>query len=224
MKGEAMHKTYILKLFIRYTTVMLGFVLMANGFVMLIHAGLGVNPWNVLHLGISYQTGFSLGRVLQAIGLLLIAVSWAFKVKPSIGTLLNMYFIGMFVDVVAAMDYLPHPEALWLRVFLYLAGVAVVGFGTAIYISGNLGAGPRDALMLALTKATPLRVGAIRTIMEVSVTVIGYLLGGPLGVGTVLFAVFVGWFMEAGFFLINLLKKTSPYRRIWVSSQETGGA
>jgi uncharacterized protein len=207
------------KLVLRYAAVILGLFLMANGFVFLIEAGLGVNPWNVLHLGISYHTGLSLGRVLQGVGVLLIAVSWLFKVRPHIGTLLNMFFIGFFVDMVSGLGYVPHPEALWLRFFFCLTGVAVVGFGTALYISGNLGAGPRDSLMLALTKATSLRVGLIRTIMEVSVTVIGYILGGPLGLGTVLFALLVGWFMEMGFSMINKIKKTGLYKRLWIGGR-----
>jgi uncharacterized protein len=219
-----MNKTSrLLKTCFRCMALFAGFFIIANGIVFIIHAGLGVNPWDVLHLGISYHTGLSLGQVIQAVGLLLVVVSYALKVRLYIGTLLNMIFIGLFVDVVNNMGYVPAPSVIWLRLALYLAGVAVIGFGIALYISANLGAGPRDSLMLALTKATSLRVGVIRTIMEVSVTVIGYFLGGPLGVGTVLFALMVGWFMEMGFSLINLVKKSGLYRSLWQGLPEQGG-
>jgi uncharacterized membrane protein YczE len=152
---------------------------------------------------------------MQGLGLLLIAVSYFFKVRPSIGTILNMIFLGLFVDLVIAGGYVPQPELLWLRIVLYTCGVVLYGFGIAFYISPNLGAGPRDSLMLALTRSSRFRVGTIRTFIEVTVAIAGYFLGGPLGIGTVIFALSIGLFMELGFSTVSKVKKTKVYSRIW---------
>lgn len=200
---------------LRYMALFFGLFIIGNGIVFTIHADLGVNPWDVLHIGISYQTGISIGRIIQGVGLLLVTVSYFFKVKIYIGTVLNMIFLGLFVDLVIGWGYVPQPDLLWQRILLYFAGVIIFGFGVAVYISANLGAGPRDSLMLALTKASAFRVGTIRTFMEITAAGVGYLLGGPLGVGTVIFAITIGFFMELGFFIIRYIKKTASYERVW---------
>ncbi|MBS4021659.1 MAG: membrane protein [Dethiobacter sp.] len=214
-----MNKTKFIKTALRLVALFFGYFLIANGIVYTVRAGLGVSPWDVLHLGVSYLTGLSLGRVTQGVGLILVILSYTLKVRLYIGTLLNIIFIGLFVDLVANLGFVPVPGALWQRIALYLTGVAAAGFGIALYISTNLGAGPRDSLMLALVRVTSLRVGVIRTMMEVSVTIIGYILGGPLGIGTVLFALLVGWFMEAGFAVIRMIKKSAYYSRVWTGAQ-----
>ena len=153
--------------------------------------------------------------LIQGMGLLLVAISYVFHVKPRFVTLLNMYFVGLFVDVVNGMNYIPQPDALWLKFVTYVFGVAICGFATALYMSGNRGAGPRDNLMLALTKATSLRMGVVRTMMEITVATVGFLLGGPLGIGTILFAMLVGVFVEIGFAGIGVLKRSSFFHAMW---------
>ncbi len=204
--------------FLRYLALFSGLFVVANGIVFTINARIGVNPWDVLHIGLSTKIGFTIGQVMQGVGLLLIVFSYFFKVRPSTGTILNMIFLGLFVDLVIAWGYVPQPELLWLRIVLYICGVVIFGFGVAFYISPNLGAGPRDSLMLALTRVSRFRVGTIRTFIEVSVATIGYFLGGPLGIGTVIFALSIGLFMELGFTTVNKIKKTKVYRRIWGGS------
>lgn len=191
----------------RYAVVMASFFLIANGFILVIQANLGVDPWNVLHLGIHLRTPLSLGRVVQLTGLAIIIASAFLKVKPDVGTLLNMIFIGFFMDVVHGVGYLPVFNALWARMVSLVTGVAIVGVGTALYISAGLGAGPRDSLMMAIHRQTSVRIGLVRTAIEVAVTAAGFLLGGPVGVGTVLYALTVGIFVEAGFWLIAAFKK-----------------
>jgi len=203
---------------IRYLAFFGGLFLVANGAVCTINASLGVNPWDVFHIGMATQTGLTIGRIHQLTGFTVLAISYFFKVRIHIGTVLNMIFLGLFIDMVIALDYLPYPNQLWTAILLYLVGVIVFGLGVALYISPNVGAGPRDSLMLALTKATRLKTGVIRTIMEVAVAIIGYLLGGPLGFGTVIFALTLGFFMEIGFALVRWIKKTSLFNRIWCGS------
>lgn len=206
-----------LKEVIRYTIILFGLLLMANGIVFLVEARLGVNPWNVLHIGISNITGISLGRAIQVVGLFLLVASYSLGIKPRIATLLNMYFIGLFVDHVTKLGYITQPDNILYRIIFCFVGIACTGLGTAIYISANCGAGPRDSLMLALSRRTGHRIGIVRAVMEVTVTVVGYFLGGPLGVGTLLFALFVGVFIEFGFFIIRKLKENPFYCRWWLS-------
>ena len=208
-------KINIMRLSLRFIAIFCGFFIIANGIVFTINANLGVMPWDVLHIGISYHVGISLGRVMQIVGLALVAFSYILKIHPHIGTVLNMIFVGFFVDLVIKMDYIPPSGSLLSQIFLYVIGVVLIGIGIALYISANLGAGPRDSLMLALTKATRFQVGTIRTFMEVVVTLLGYLMGGPLGIGTVIFALSIGSFMNMGFTLIRLFKNTLMYKYIW---------
>jgi uncharacterized protein len=200
---------------LRFLSLFCGFFIIANGLVFTIQANLGVNPWDVLHIGISYQTGLTIGRVMQLVGLLLVTLSLLLKIKPHIGTLLNIIFVGMFIDMVIDYNYIPAPTSLWMRILFYILGVALLGLGIALYISPNLGAGPRDSLMLALTKTSNFSAGMIRTFMEVIAAVAGYFMGGPLGVGTVLFALTIGFFMSLGFSLVKFMKKTVVFKKIW---------
>lgn len=211
-------KQKIQQTLLRYLALFSGLFVIANGIVFMINARLGVTPWDVLHIGLSTKIGLTIGQVMQGVGLMLIVFSYFFKVRPSIGTILNMIFLGLFVDLVIAAGYVPQSELLWLRIMLYICGVVVYGFGTAFYISPNLGAGPRDSLMLALTRASRFRVGTIRTFIEVTVATTGYFLGGPLGIGTVIFALSIGLFIELGFSTVSKLKKTKVYSRIWGGS------
>jgi uncharacterized protein len=206
--------------FLRYLALFSGLFVIANGIVCTISANLGVNPWDVLHIGISGQTGFTIGRIMQGVGLLLIVVSFLLKAKINIGTLLNMYFLGYFVDMIIKWGYVPNPDLLWLRIPLYVTGVIIFGFGVAFYISANLGAGPRDSLMLALSRITSIRAGTIRTLIEVTAAITGFLLGGPLGIGTAIFALTVGFFMELGFTVIGKIKKTELHAMIWNGRQK----
>ncbi len=210
---------------LRYLSIFSGLFIVGNGIVITIQANLGVNPWDVLHIGIASRTGLSIGTVIQGVGFLLIAVSYFFGVKIYIGTLLNMVFLGLFVDLVIGWGYVPGPDLLWQRILLYCVGVLIFGFGVAVYIGANLGAGPRDSLMLALFQATSIRMGTIRALMEVVAAGLGFLLGGPLGIGTAIFALTVGYSMEAGFSIIRAIKKTAPYALIWhgVSSGDKQG-
>ena len=200
---------------LRYLTLFIGLFIVANGIVFTINANLGVNPWDVLHIGIANQTGLTIGRVIQGIGLILVAVSYFFGVKIYVGTILNMIFLGLFVDLIIDWGYVPLPDLILQRIILYVSGVIVFSFGVAVYISANLGAGPRDSLMLALTRATSIRIGTIRTLMEITAAAIGFFLGGPLGIGTVIFALTIGIFMEVGFSVITKIKTTASFERIW---------
>lgn len=205
----------LLKGIFRYTLIIFGLFMMANGIILLINAQLGVSPWNVLHIGLANITGFSLGRVLQGLGLLIVGISYFLGIKPHIATLLNMYLIGYFVDQINLISYIPQPEMLLLRYIFCFLGVMSVGLGTGFYISAKCGAGPRDGLMMALGQITSFRIRKVRALIEFAVTIIGYFLDGPIGIGTLIYAIFVGVFVEIGFSLIAYLKKSRLFIRLW---------
>ncbi|MBS3985705.1 MAG: membrane protein [Selenomonadales bacterium] len=170
-----------------------------------IKANLGVGAWTVFHLGIAAHTGLTQGQVSQAVGLGIIAASYFLGIKPAVGTVLNMLLIGWFFDASVALRLIPPAFSVTQGLFYLIAATLLMGFGGAMYMSAGLGAGPRDSLMLALIRRTTWPVRAIRTGMELTVLALGWLLGGPVGVGTVLLSVSLGPAVELCFELFRVL-------------------
>ena len=187
-----------------------GLAICVVGVFLSLRAGLGLSPWDVLHAGTSEQSGLSFGTVVIAVGLLVLLVSWALGVRPGLGTLFNVLAVGWGLDALLATSWLEGladaPVA--LRVLAVLGSVAALGFGAALYIGAGYGAGPRDSLMVACHQHG-LPIGASRVVIEVTVVVVGWLLGGPVGVGTVLLAVGTGPAVQASFRLLRQLPPTS---------------
>lgn len=179
-----------------YTALVFALAIMALGMVAMLNAGLGTQPWEVLHLGLAQHTFLSHGQIIIAIGLGMVMVSWAMKVKPYIGTVMNIILIGLFVDLYVNARFVPQPSYLGLSLLQLAIGIAIFAYGTAIHVLCRRGLGPRDSFMLALSGTIGLRVGATRTVIEVVVTLAGSLLGGPVGIGTVVFALAVGPLLE----------------------------
>lgn len=151
----------------------------------------GVGSWDVLHIGLFKQLGLSIGLWSIIMGIIVITVaSIGLREFPRIGTFANMVFIGIFIDLFNWL--IPDPHTLFTQFIALILGAVLIASGSGIYISANLGAGPRDSLMLLIVKKSSLSIATSRTIMEVFVAVAGFLLGGPLGVGTVLIAFAVG--------------------------------
>ena len=162
---------------------------------MMISSELGNMPWDVLHQGLSEQTGLSIGLVVIVVGALVL-VGWIpLRERPGLGTLSNIVVIAVAVD--AALAALPDVDALPAGVALAVTGVLLNAIATAAYIGVRLGPGPRDGLMTGLARRTGGSVRVIRTIIEVSVVVTGFLLGGTLGVVTVAYALCIGPLVHA---------------------------
>lgn len=181
----------------RVAVLMTGLFFCAVGIVFTIKAGLGVSPWDVFHIGVTKHTVFTLGRVQQmtGCGIILLTIGLTRKM-PQIGTFLNMIFIGYFVDVILKSGRIP-AAAGWVQ-YLYLAvGTAVSGGGSGVYLASRLGAGPRDGLMLYLSRRGAARIRTVRTAMEVIMVAAGFFLGGPVGVGTIFVSLGLGPVMEA---------------------------
>ncbi|HET6395719.1 MAG TPA: hypothetical protein VFF91_02650 [Pseudoxanthomonas sp.] len=157
---------------------------------LMVEGAVGASPWDVFHLGVSMHLPLSFGTVMVLAAVLVLLAWIPLRQMPGLGTLANTLLLGPFAD--ANLALLPTPDALWLRVAFMLAGVVACAFATALYVGAQLGPGPRDGLMTGLARRTGWSLRRVRTGIEVAVLAVGVLLGGTVGVGTVLFALGVG--------------------------------
>lgn len=156
---------------------------------------LGISPWDVLHVGLYRNFGLTIGTWGILTGLIIVLTTAAvMKQWPKIGTWINMVLLGLFIDLFNWL--LPEFSTLWGQTIIYVIGVVVLSYGVGIYVSPNMGAGPRDSLMLILAKKWGISIKVIRTGIEVLAGIIGWLLGGPVGVGTVLIALLSGQIIQ----------------------------
>ena len=172
-----------------------GLVLYGVSMALLVRSGLGVMPWDVLHQGLARQLGWSLGVVTIVVGALVLLAWIPLRERPGLGTVSNVVVIGLALD--AALAVLPEPSSLPVRVALVPAGILLNAVATAAYIGVHLGPGPRDGLMTGLVRRTGRSVRLVRTSIEVTVVALGWLLGGTLGVATVLYALAIGPLVHA---------------------------
>ncbi len=172
-----------------------GLVLYGLSMALLVRSGLGVMPWDVLHQGLARQLGWSLGVVTMVVGALVLLAWVPLRERPGLGTVSNVVVIGLALD--AALAVLPEPGALPVRAALVPAGILLNAVATAAYIGVHLGPGPRDGLMTGLVRRTGGSVRVVRTSIEVVVVAAGWLLGGTLGVATVLYALAIGPLVHA---------------------------
>lgn len=185
-----------------------GLVVFAIGEAMIVQARLGVIPWDVLHQGLVRQFGLSIGMWSIIVGALVLLLWIPMRERPGLGTVSNVLVIGATLDQV--LRIMPAPTALGWRVGLLLGGILVNGIATAAYIGARLGPGPRDGLMTGLVRLTGRPVALVRTAIEVVVVTVGWVLGGNLALGTVVFALLIG--PVAHVFLPLLTVPESPER------------
>jgi uncharacterized membrane protein YczE len=178
----------------RVRRLLTGLVAMGGGIGLMADAGLGLGPWDVLHQGLALRTGLSLGSLNIAVGVGVLLLWLPLRQRPGIGTVLNVLVIGLVVDLTLAL--LPEPEHLAVRVPAMLGGVVLMGVGSGLYIGAGLGPGPRDGLMTGVA-ARGHSVRSVRTALEVTVLVLGWALGGTVGVGTVVLALAIGPLVQA---------------------------
>ena len=167
-----------------------GLALYGASSALLVRSGLGLEPWNVLHQGLSERTGLSMGVVLTALGAAILLLWIPLRQRPGLGTISNVLVIGVAMD--ATLAVVPDAHGLAVRVALMAAGIVLNGAATGLYIAARFGPGPRDGLMTGLNRRTGLSVRLVRTAIEITVVVTGFVLGGTVGVGTVLYAVAIG--------------------------------
>lgn len=179
---------------IRWLIFFLGLLVMALGISLMIRADLGSAPWDVLHIGLFNRLGMTIGTWSIIIGFIIIVVTSLMNRKlPQIGAFMNMLFLGIFIDLYLQLPIITTPLTIIGQVIMLLIGIVAIGYGIGLYIAANCGAGPRDTLMLALTDLTGWKVQWIRGTMEVVVLIIGWLLGGPVFIGTIIYCFSIGW-------------------------------
>lgn len=195
------------KSLLRLGRLMLGLFIYGLGLALMIKVAIGIPPWDVFAQGISKQLGISYGYASIVVSAIVLLGWIPLKVKPGIGSVLNAIFIGLFADL--WMPYVPIGDNFFIKLASFTLGMATVAFATGLYISSNLGSGPRDGLMLGTQRVLGWPFWAVRTMYEGTVLVIGWLMGGNVGLGTVIFAVCIGYLMQASlkFFGIKGHKK-----------------
>ena len=171
-----------------------GLAFFGLGITLFIQANLGLAPWDVFHKGLSEKLDVSIGLVIVGVGLLLLLLWIPLRQKPGVGTVLNALEIGFVVNLTKPL--IGEPDQLVMRTFMVIAGVLVIALGSALYIGAGLGSGPRDGLMLGLSKRSiagrQISIRLARTVIELTVMVAGLFLGGSIGVGTLIFMFGIG--------------------------------
>ncbi len=195
---------------IRWNTFLRDFLIIQTGFALfglsiatMIRSHLGTSPWAVLEVAFSNLTGITPGRMSIIVGFIVLLGALAPREKIGWGTLGNILFIGLWEDMFLGM--IPSVENhLLIQSGMLLAAIFTMGIATAIYIGVDAGAGPRDSLMLAVHRTTKISIRLGRALIEITVVAVGWLLGGPLGFGTVLFALLIGPSVQWAFKLFNV--------------------
>jgi uncharacterized membrane protein YczE len=199
---------------IKLIRLLLGLFLFSLGIVMTVNARLGLAPWDVLHQGISHQTILTMGQASIGVGLIIIVLNFAFKEKIGIGTILNMVVIGLFIDFLMLNKLLPEPAGLPAKLALLFGGMVVISIASFLYIGAGLGAGPRDGLMVALHRKSGKSLRFTRNFIEITALIIGFFLGGTVGVGTVVLSLGQGFVIQFIFKLCKFDVKTVKHNYI----------
>jgi uncharacterized membrane protein YczE len=175
----------------------------ALGIVITLRANIGYAPWDAFHAGLSLKAGFSFGTASIIVGVFIEALVIVLGEKIGIGSLLNMVLIGIYTDIILFIGILPLSQNYASGIAMLLAGLFILAIGTYFYIKSGFGAGPRDSLMVVLNRKTKIPVGICRIIVKVTVTIAGWALGGMVGIGTVISAIAIGFFVQLTFAILR---------------------
>lgn len=179
--------------------MIVGFLFCAIGVVMSVNSKLGLSPWDVLHQGLTNITPLTMGQASIIVGLVIVIISTLLGSKVGVGTIGNMILIGYFIDLVMKLDFIPVSHNLFTGIIMMIAGMFFMAMAGYLYISCELGCGPRDGLMIALVRITKKPIWLIRGSIEVSALAVGWMLGGLVGIGTIISALGIGYCVEIVF-------------------------
>ncbi|WP_154402216.1 YczE/YyaS/YitT family protein [Ornithinimicrobium cavernae] len=193
----------------RLTQLFVGLTIFGLSMAMVIRGGLGMIPWDVFHYGLAAHVPLSFGTITIIVALFVLLLWIPLREVPGLGTIANAIWVGISADLALAL--LSTPDPLVLKILLMSGGIVLNAFATALYIGAQFGPGPRDGLMTGLARRLPVSLRVVRTGLEVIVVLVGWLLGGVVGVGTVLFALAIGPLTQA--FLPPLVVRVDPPRR-----------
>lgn len=187
----------------QFIRIIAGLIIFGIGVTMTIEAGLGVAPWDVFHHGLSLTTGITMGQASILVGLFVVVLDIILGQNIGWATVLNMILIGATMDVLMLNNMLPNFQGFIPNLIMLILGIFIQGYGCFLYISAGYGAGPRDGLMVALAKRTGKSVRVLKSSIEVFAVSAGFLLGGHLGIGTLIMAVFGGIIFQFTFKTVN---------------------
>jgi uncharacterized membrane protein YczE len=178
---------------IRFTVFGLGLMVMSFGLDLFITSHLGASPWDVLHVGLFQHFGLTIGSWSIIAGFFILAISATLMREwPKLGAFLNMILVGMFMDLYFKLPFMVTPLSMEGKLVMFASGLIINGIGMGIYISAQLGAGPRDSFMLAIYSKTGWKISHVRRGMEIIVLIIGWFMGGPVSFGTIIVSLVTG--------------------------------
>jgi uncharacterized membrane protein YczE len=188
-----------MNVFLRLVRLFGGLGLFAFGICLTVQANVGLGPWDAFHQGISKNAGITFGQASIMVSVILVIINILLGEKIGWGTLADMACVGLFVDLILFNHILPPARTMIWGILMVCAGVLLMGFAVYLYVSSALGCGPRDGLMVGLAKKTNRSAGLVRSCMELIVLAVGYLLGGSVGIGTVIYALGIGFSIQLAF-------------------------
>ncbi|HEX3244573.1 MAG TPA: hypothetical protein VHX16_04145 [Chloroflexota bacterium] len=194
----------------RFTLLLVGPVIISLGFTMNIQANVGQGPWQAFHVGISMQTPLTIGVAGQIVSGIVMLMAWWLGVRPGIGTALNIVLGGIIQDILIYNNVIPEMHDLLTGYVMMLGGAVVMGMGTALYVKAQIGAGPRDSLMVALSRRLHRDVGPVRIAMDGLAVFFGWLMGAPIGLGTVIFVITLGPILSFWFKVLRVPVRRAP--------------
>lgn len=189
--------------YLRLLRLICGLILYALGIVVTLNANIGYAPWEVFHVGFSKTTGISLGTASIIVGAIILILTILLGEKVGLGTILNMVLIGVFLDVILGLHIIPSTHNFAIGILMLIAGLFIIALASYFYIGSAFGAGPRDSLMVALTRKTKLPVGVCRGTIELLAVFAGWRLGGMFGIGTIISAFAIGFCVQITFKLLR---------------------
>jgi uncharacterized membrane protein YczE len=205
----------------RLPGLLAGLVLFGAGIALMAESGLGLGPWEVFHQGIARLTGLQLGTVGILVGIPVLAAWWPLGERPGLGTVLNVVLIGTSTNV--TLGLLPATDDLPARLAMMLAGVGLIGLGSSLYLASDLGPGPRDGLMTGLHLRFGWSIRRARTLVELIVLVLGFLAGGTVGVGTLVFAFGIGPLVQVALGVLDHEGRLARRRRLRLEAEAASG-
>jgi len=180
-----------------------GLAFYALGIVMMINADIGYAPWEVFHVGLANAIGLTIGVTSIIAGIIIVLIVTILGEKLGLGTIASMILTGVFIDIIFFVDFIPMAKNLLIGIVMLITGLFILAIGSYFYIKSAFGVGPRDNLMVVLARRTKFPVGVCRSAIELLVTVIGWLLGGMVGIGTVISVIAIGFCIQIAFKLLK---------------------
>lgn len=200
-----------------FARLIFGFALCSSSTVFMLNSNLGLSPWDVFHQGLSILTGITIGQASILIGILFVILGVVLGQKLGLGTILNMILVGQFIDIIMYIDIIPKASSVLMGVIMMIIGMLIMGIGCYFYMGCGLGCGPRDGVMVALSIKLNKPIKYVRSSMELIVLIMGYFLGGKVGIGTFISALFLGYSLQLVFKIKNFKPEKVRHRSVFES-------